>query len=277
MISVEGWKRWGTYLIGVALAVAVLGVGCAPEANPFEVGDRARMKEITPTPPVAAAAQTLASTPTSTKYTYTEEEHAARLFVQGKDFIKFAEWQDNRVALYNNIAGYIMVYGYDYSVEMVDMPPSRLQTALPKGEVDIVMEMASTDSPGWYEEYIQSGSILAAGLASETVSDSRIGLHPSMKEKAPELVEFLVLIRPNDEVFEKLATRITGGRTGITPNVAALIFLKNNEDSWTRWVPGEVTEKVKAAIKAGKAGLKNVKCFAMGGDTGVGSPPCKSQ
>ena len=55
----------------------------------------------------------------------------------------------------------------------------------------------------------------------------------------------------DDEILDPIAERITTGRFGVNPIVATLIFLKNNEDIWTQWVPEEVALKVKAAIEGG--------------------------
>ena len=74
-------------------------------------------------------------------------------------------------------------------------------------------------------------------------------------------------------MFDSAAARITGGRLGINPNVAALTVLKNHEDLWTQWAPAEVVERVKGAIEAGKSDLKNRKCIPTGG--GGTTPNCR--
>ena len=94
--------------------------------------------------------------------------------------------------------------------------------------------------------------MLDIGTTVETTPGARIVVHGRLSERAPQIVDFLKLITADDEVFDSAAARITGGRIGINPNVAALIVLKNHEDLWTQWVPAEIVERVKGAIAAGK-------------------------
>ena len=39
----------------------------------------------------------------------------------------------------NNLLGYFMVWGYDYTVELVDMEQADYRDAIEKGEVDLVL------------------------------------------------------------------------------------------------------------------------------------------
>ena len=174
--------------------------------------------------------------------------------------IKLVQWDDNTVKLENAIAGYIMVHGFGYTVELLEMSDTGYQESLPKGDIDMVMEMA----PDWYPKHVQSGSVVDAGTFYQANPDIRIGVHSSVSNRAPELVEFLGKISQGDELLADLAGRITGGRVGINANTAALIFLKNHESVWSQWVTEPVVENVQTAIEAGKASLLDRPCVPLG-------------
>ena len=269
-------KRTLLCLVAAALAAAVLGLACAPESSPFEVGDRAAAKKSAATAVPAATGPTPTPLPTipaeaaEARSEAAEAAQQASLFEDTIGTIRIADWENQVVNLENALAGYIMVYGYDYAVELVDTTDEGYKTALPKGELDVVMEMA----PGWYAEHADAGLIVDVGTVKEATPDVRIGVYGSVQKNAPELVEFLGKMSPGDEIVAELASRITGGRTGIQPTVAALMYLKQHEDRWTQWVPASVAEKVKAAIKGGKTSLINRKCIPSGGSGAVGSWNC---
>ncbi len=275
MTSIQACGRVLLCLMGAALAVGVLGVACAPTADPFDIADRKAAGEFTPTPVPAAGAPAAASGPTPSAAELAaasksaETEHLASLYADAIGAIRIADWNDQVVNLENALAGYIIVYGYDYAVELVETTDEGYREALPKGELEVVMEMA----PGWYEEHAEKGLIVDVGTVKEAATDIRIGVYGSVKKNAPELVEFLGKMSPGDEIVAELASRITGGRSGINPTVAALTYLKQHEDRWTQWVPASVAEKVKAAIKGGKTSLINRKCIP-GGGSGAGEPNC---
>ncbi len=228
-----------------AFAVAVclwqmLGMACAPDADPFLTGERKAARETTPTPTpevVTAALEGAEGEPEK---------------VEASDMpIRIVASDEEIVSLSNFIAGYILVHGYGYLVELAEMDVPAYRDALPKGEVDILLE---TD-PGWYEEYAESGAIIDIGSLPKAKPETRIVVHSSLKRRAPEVVQFLEKFAPEEEVLGNLAARMGGGRTGITANVAALTFLKNNEETWARWAPPPVVDNVKAAIESGNNSL----------------------
>ncbi len=263
------------YLVAAALAAAVLGLACAPTEDPFDFGERRAAEQAAPAPVPAATGPTATPRPTivpeeaEARSQAAQEARTASLFEDTIGTIRLADWENQVVHLENALAGYIMVYGYDYAVELVETTDEGYQEALPKGELEVVMEMA----PGWYGEHADAGLIIDVGTVKEATPDVRIGVYGSVQKNAPELVEFLGKMSPGDEIVAELASRITGGRTGIQPTVAALMYLKQHEDRWTQWVPASVAEKVKAAIKGGKTSLINRKCIP-GGGSGAGSMNC---
>ena len=262
------------------VAIVLVSLACASTNNPFEVSERKAAKEANE----AAATQAIETGATGSgelvvktdtaeslakKAEERQEALLESLYVEARGTVKIANWNDKSVLLANNLAGYIIVHGFNYRVELVEAEEVDYKTALPQGELDVVMQM----SPDWSSGYVEAGTVNDVGSLFTEKPEIRIGIHPSLVEKAPELVEFLGNISPGDERFSKLANGITTGRVGMTPNVAALKYLRDYEDVWTRWVPVEVVEKVKAAIAAGKTNLENRMCVP-GGGAGGGSPNC---
>lgn len=78
-------------------------------------------------------------------------------------------------------------------------------------------------------------------------ADINILVNKSMLDKAPEVVSFLknysTTVKQNNEF---LAYK---DDNELTTNETAIWFLRNYEDVWTKWVPTDVAEKVKSALK----------------------------
>ncbi|MBO8137083.1 MAG: ABC transporter substrate-binding protein [Desulfotomaculum sp.] len=70
---------------------------------------------------------------------------------------------------------------------------------------------------------------------------------PELKEKAPEVVEFLSHYQTSAEITADCLAYMQDNKAA--PEDAAEYFLKKYEDLWTKWVPDEAAEKVKAAIQ----------------------------
>ncbi|MCY4529504.1 MAG: hypothetical protein OXD46_10815 [Chloroflexi bacterium] len=194
------------------------------------------------------------------------------LYEPTEGLVRMGIWDDKRVQLDSHLAGYIIVYGYDYGIEMVETTAEEYPGFLETGELDIVLQV-SPDLSDWLAEKSKDGAVLDVGTMVEETPGARVVVHGRLSERAPQIVDFLKSITADDEVFDSAAARITGGRLGINPNVAGLIVLKNNEELWTQWVPTEVEEKVKAAIESGKSDLQNRKCVPTGG--GGTTPNCR--
>ena len=194
------------------------------------------------------------------------------LYEPTEGLVRMGIWDDKRIQLDNHLVGYVIVYGYDYAVEMVETTAEEYPGLLETGELDIVLQ-TSPELGDWVAERSEDGVVIDVGTTVEGKDGARIVVHGRLEERAPEIVDFLGSITPNDEVFDSAAARITGGRLGINPNVAALIILKKQEDLWTQWIPAEVVERVKAAIESGKNDLQNRKCVPTGG--GGTTPNCR--
>ena len=80
------------------------------------------------------------------------------------------------------------------------------------------------------------------------VGPVRIAVHPSMVQRAPEVIEMLRLWSFTDpQIGEVLQYR---SQTDASAEEAAIWFLTNREAIWTGWVPGDVADRVKAALAA---------------------------
>lgn len=72
-----------------------------------------------------------------------------------------AEWES--IKLHNRIAGYIIEHGYGYQVSYLNGENAPLFKALSRGDVDIMMEVWSTDYPELWEQMIKSSKVTAVG------------------------------------------------------------------------------------------------------------------
>ena len=81
----------------------------------------------------------------------------------------------------------------------------------------------------------------------------RIAVHPSLVERAPDVVELLRNWSFTDaQIGEALAYRTEAEASF---EETAYWFLTNKEDVWTQWVPSDVADRVKAALAAQMAAM----------------------
>ncbi len=73
-----------------------------------------------------------------------------------------------------------------------------------------------------------------------------IVVHPSMQEKAPEVVDFLSNYSIHTSDINKILAYMQN--SGTDASSAAVYFLKEYESLWTKWVPADVASKVKEAL-----------------------------
>ncbi len=281
-------RRNLSILVG-AIVLALFATACPAQDSPIPVGERA-----TPTKSPAAAASTSSGEQSSQSSgpvpTFTplptlapqeavatvearEVEHLASLFEPTEGAVKFAEWEDKPLQFSNALLGYILVYAYDFQVELVQLEGEAYQEAFQNGELDAVLMLDKDEAGGWYTTHIDGQAITDLGSVRDGDGDVRIVVHSGLSERAPEVVDFLTKARPTDELIDELSAVIRGGRIGIKPTTQAIKFLKNHENIWSSWVHAEGVEKVRAAIAAGKTSLVNRKCIPDGG-SGGGSPNC---
>jgi len=84
-----------------------------------------------------------------------------------KPTIKLADAQFESEWINNAIADFIFEEGYGYPTESIQMTTVIWQVALPKGEVDIVMELWEQNLLDWYNEEIGKGTIENLGMVYE--------------------------------------------------------------------------------------------------------------
>ena len=241
-------KRRSYLLMCIALAmVAMAGVACPPQDEPFPFQYQGT-PAATPSPIPDATPEKVIT-------------HKYDVITSGET-IRIAEWDDNTLKLLNFLAGYVIVFGLDHAVEIVELANEDYGDALLSGDVHIVLQMEQS----WQETIGGAAGILDIGGPFESRPNVRIGASPSLNDASPEIVEFLTNFVLEEEQIDDLAARITGGRIGMRPNVAGVKYFKEQEDVWTRWIDEETAELVREAIASNKTGLVNRKCIPDGGN-----------
>ncbi|MBM3935391.1 MAG: hypothetical protein FJ319_14055 [SAR202 cluster bacterium] len=262
--------RLALLTMAFAALFGLIAAGCAAKSDPFAIG---ALADRTATPQGGAAAAA-AGTPQSLSPTDSRISGTpVSLDVRKLGHVRLATWSSKDIDFINNLVGYIMVHGYQYTAELVDVTEPTYQAALAAGSVDVVMIAPKSESADWYAQNTGSGTVLDFGTAFSDSADKRIMVRADLKQSAPDLAEFLKKFNPGDAMVTDFAGRVTEGRVGIKANVAALTFLKNHQDIWSQWVPANVVTSVNAAIAAGKTNLKDRTCIPDGG-SGGGSPNC---
>ena len=105
------------FALMVTLAV-IAGAACAPEEEPFPFEYHGTP---TPTPvPIANATPEKIIT------------HKYDIISKGET-IKIAEWDDNTLKMLNFLAGYVIIFGFDHAVELVDLGEKHYGDALLAG------------------------------------------------------------------------------------------------------------------------------------------------
>ena len=266
-----------TYIRFASLAALVLLMALALACSSARDDPLLSAEELfTPTPvpvdtPVAsdtpAESETKSDAQTEPEPEATATSEPADLF--GFDYngkVAFAQWDDPSVQMENFIVGYIMVHGMVYEMELVEMAESDYADALKSGNVDVVLEVARTQQSSQFRGLLESGEVVDVGSLFGESSDVRIGVRADLKETAPPVYDLLSKVEADEEVLTDLASRIRGGRVGVSASVAGMMFLKRHEDVWTTWISPETAATVKAAMEAGKSGLK-YKCLTVRGET----------
>lgn len=126
-----------------------------------------------------------------------------------------------------------------------------LQAAYEKGEpwlgymwgptwISGTLDLTLLEEPSYTAAAFENGE---CGYPS---ADLWIGASKSLAEKAPELFPFLVQWSfPTADMAEGVAYMQANE---VEADAAAIWFLENREDMWTKWVPADVAANVKAAL-----------------------------
>ena len=180
--------------------------------------------------------------------------------------VTLAQWDSPAIRMENFIVGYIIVQGMVYETQLVEIEEGNYAAALQSGDVDVVLKVETAESSPEFKQLMESGDVVDVGSLYGESSDVRIRVRADLKETAPPVFDLLSKVEADEEVLSGLAAQIRGGRVGVSASVAGMMFLKRHEDVWTSWVPSDTAVNVKAAIEAGKAGLK-YKCLTVRGET----------
>ena len=253
-------RTLGAAALAALLALAVFA--CAPERDTPLISSE---EFGTPTPLPTPTATRLPEQAVEIDGRRTSDAQTA-LDVVGKDIIKIANWKEGGPAMLNNLLGYFMVWGYDYTVELVEMEQADYRDAIEKGEVDLVLHVdtADADTAAWLSSVVESGTVMEGGKPIADIETVRIAVHPTMSERAPDLVSFLETATLPGEAFSKIAGSVRFGRVGVTPGVGSFKYLKEQGAVWNTWVSEEEASKVQAAIDASKTSLRNRTCIPRG-------------
>lgn len=80
-----------------------------------------------------------------------------------KKVIKFGDLQWQTLRINNAIAMFIIKHGYGYPVKTVIMTTPVMKASLPKGDIDVSMELWRYNSLSWYKKVTSSGQVLDLG------------------------------------------------------------------------------------------------------------------
>ena len=209
--------RSAIILLAATFAALVALSACASEQeDPLVFGARATARAATPTP------TPLPDEPTPTPVPAAEMERVAQersdtyldaLYEPTEGLVRIGIWDDKRIQLDNHLVGYVIVYGYDYGVEMVETTVEEYPGLLETGELDIVLQ-TSPELGDWLGERSEDGAVIDVGTMVEATDGARIVVHGRLKERAPEIVDFLGAITADDEVFDSAVGTDHGGQAG---------------------------------------------------------------
>ena len=206
---------------------------------------------IQPTAQAAQSSQAAAATTAPAAQTEPAEEENQGPQPPPKDeLIKFANWDDNPVKLLNWIAAYIIAHGLDRPIRVIDVEDGAYQEPLLANDVDIVIAADGA----WAQEQSGAGNVIRLANASPVDASLAVVLHPSMNQRAPDVVRLLETLSIDAELLAKQSAMIRGGRVGLKENVVGLTFLKREYALWMNWVGEDVAALVNQAIEDGKIG-----------------------
>ena len=205
---------------------------------------------IQPTAQAAQSSQAAAQTTAPAATEPAEEENQGPQPPPKDELIKFANWDDNPVKLLNWIAAYIIAHGLDRPIRVIDVEDGAYQDPLLANDVDIVIAADGA----WADEQSGAGNVIRLANASPVDASLAVVLHPSMNQRAPDVVRLLETLSIDAELLAKQSAMIRGGRIGLKENAVGLTFLKREYALWMNWVSGDTAALVNQAIEDGKIG-----------------------
>ena len=158
----------------------------------------------------------------------------------------------------------MIIFGFDHAVELVDLGEKHYGEALLAGGTFHLVLWMEED---WhYVHRRRRGHSRSRHSVRGGIESAYRGQSLPSKRHPKEIAGFLRSFVPGDETVDSLASRITGGRIGMRPNVAGVKYFKENIEVWMQWIAPEIAEGVQTAIDDNKTGLINRKCIPDGGN-----------
>ena len=114
-------------------------------------------------------------------------------------------------------------------------------------EPALVLDLVRLEEPPYTEERWATTKACAY-----VDSDIHIAVHPSMLERAPEVVDMLSNFNIDIALFKDIA-RWARANEGATERDAALWFLQVRPEVWNQWATPEAAAKIQAALDTGEA------------------------
>ena len=233
-------------VVAAIFLITGLTLACGGAEETPAVTEQPKPASAQPTVPAAQSSQAAGETATEAA----EEETKGPQPPPKDELIKFANWDDNPVKLLNWIAAYIIAHGLDRPIRVIDVEEGAYQEPVLANDVDIVIAADGA----WAEEQSSAGKVIRLGSASPVDATLAVVLHPSMEQRAPDVVRFLETLTIEAELLSKQSAMIRGGRVGLKENAVGLNFLKREYAVWMNWVSEDVATLVNQAIEDGKIG-----------------------
>ncbi len=236
-------------VIAATVLIAALTIACGAAAE-TSTGDEPVPTARPAAPPPPSQSQDAAQ-PTAAAETEPAQEEPEGPQPPPKDeLIKFATWDDNPVKLLNWIAAYIIAHGLDRPIRVIDVEEGEYKEPLLVNDVDIVIAADGA----WADEQAGAGKVVRLANVSPVDADLAVVIHPSMNQRAPDVVQLLERLTIDADLLAKQAGMIRGGRIGLKENVVGLTFLKREYALWMSWVGEDIAALVNQAIEDGKIG-----------------------
>ena len=233
----------------VLIAALALACGGAEETSSSDAPEPARqVRPADPATSVPAQAAAAATAPAATEPA--EEEDQGPQPPPKDELIKFANWDDNPVKLLNWIAAYIIAHGLDRPIRIIDVEEDAYEEPVLANDVDIVIAADGA----WAREQSGTGKLFRLANPSPVDATLAVVVHPSMNQRAPDVVRLLESMTIEAELLAKQSAMIRSGRIGLKENAVGLNFLKREYALWMNWVGEDIAALVNQAIEDGKIG-----------------------
>ena len=186
-------------VVAAIFLITGLTLACGGAEETPAVTEQPKPASAQPTTSAAQSSQAAGETAAAAATEAAEEENKGPQPPPKDELIKFANWDDNPVKLLNWIAAYIIAHGLDRPIRVIDVEEGAYQEPVLANDVDIVIAADGA----WAEEQAGAGKVLRLGNASPVDATLAVVLHPSMEQRAPDVVRLLETLTIEDELLAK--------------------------------------------------------------------------